>query len=510
MKVNIIFVNLLLITLFSLNLQAFYLKGKVVDSDAKAIPFSTVKIQNTNIITSTNRQGYFNLKIDTNVKSKYITASKNGYLIGGDHFIGFDKEYKIILKKLPKKDNKNYKFTPSLLESITSEPKIKKEKVCQECHNSIVKEWTKDKHASSAVNKNFLEIFNKGFKKDFSSSVGNCMKCHMPITALKNKKDINMDDLSAVEKEGISCDFCHKIKDINLKNENLLGIDNMEFLRPNDEVELLFGPMHDVYPRFDAYSSVYEQSKYCASCHSAKFWGVTIYSEYDEWKKSVYPKQNKSCQSCHMTEQKKSGFLADKIKGGYLRDRQEIHSHNMNIDKEFIKNALDIKIEQKIKNNKLYIDVFITNIGAGHDIPTGSPFRHMILKLDVTDENSKNIVQDTKNILPSWSSIKGNGKVFAKIFRPVGGYSANSSRFKHTYPEYFWRPIHLESDTRIPAKTTDKIGFVFSLNSPKIVNLEVTLTYAYFIDNIIRDTNMSISSQNLEIYKKKMLLGVEK
>lgn len=494
---------------FISNLYSKEIKGRVTDISGKPIPFAEVRLQNTPYQTNTNRQGEFKIDIFTPIKSKYITASKNGFIIGGTAFKETKQEYTIKLKKLPMSDNKEYKFTPSLKSSITTESISKQEKICQNCHTRIVSEWKKDKHSKSAKNKNFLSVFKKGFKHDFPNSKGNCNNCHTPLKTLNTNSLNDHLDFTPLEKEGINCDFCHKIKDVDTKKNNLTGTQRLDLLRPHGKSELLFGSMNDVFPRNDAYLKIYEQSKFCASCHHGSFWGELVYSEFEEWRVSPYPKEGKSCQSCHMKQSKKADYIADKDKGGFLRDHKEIHSHHMKDtdDIDFIKDALDINISHKIEQNRLCLNISVTNTGAGHHIPTGSPFRHMILNIKGINGKNKNIPQISNHTIPSWAHIKGVGKVFAKIYRPAKLYTNKGVKFEHSYPELFWRPIHLEYDTRIKAKTTDTTQFIFDIKNSKKAIFDIKLTYLNFFDSTIKD--MDLDKKVLELYKKRVVIGAE-
>ena len=52
--------------------------------------------------------------------------------------------------------------------------------------------------------------------------------------------------------------------------------------------------------RDDAFSPLYRQSRYCASCHEGTVLSVHVYSTYSEWLASPARREGKQCQSCHM------------------------------------------------------------------------------------------------------------------------------------------------------------------------------------------------------------------
>ena len=98
--------------------------------------------------------------------------------------------------------------------------------------------------------------------------------------------------------EGITCDFCHKIGDVDLDPETKLpwsarpGISSYRIFRPGEGHDLFMGTFDDV-PGHDTYLPLLEESEYCAPCHYGVFsgvvgshnmaGGVTVYNSYGEW-----------------------------------------------------------------------------------------------------------------------------------------------------------------------------------------------------------------------------------
>ncbi len=101
--------------------------------------------------------------------------------------------------------------------------------------------------------------------------------------------------------EGITCDFCHKVGDVELDPETKLpwsarpGISSYRIYRPDEGHDLFMGTFDDV-PGHDTYLPLLEQSEYCAPCHYGVFGGVTgshtvgkgvtVYNSYGEWLES--------------------------------------------------------------------------------------------------------------------------------------------------------------------------------------------------------------------------------
>ena len=111
--------------------------------------------------------------------------------------------------------------------------------------------------------------FGPGYKLDFPNTSGNCASCHAPMAAVNDPYNTNPLLIDGVDKEGISCDFCHKILDVKLNfstgnpNQNMPGVLSYDLRRPFDGNQFFSGPYDDVAPGEDVYSSIQKQSQYC-------------------------------------------------------------------------------------------------------------------------------------------------------------------------------------------------------------------------------------------------------
>src|SRR5262249_41172103 len=133
-------------------------------------------------------------------------------------------------------------------------------------------------------------------RADHPFGIGVCASCHAPTAGF----DDDLTRLGGVAARGVHCDYCHKGADVT---DGPLGLTHGRFglklLRPRDD-QLFFGSLDDVDRGEDAYSPLYRQSRYCASCHEGVVFGVHVYSTYSEWLDSPARRQGQQCQSCHM------------------------------------------------------------------------------------------------------------------------------------------------------------------------------------------------------------------
>ena len=101
-------------------------------------------------------------------------------------------------------------------------PKIEKStftsaKVCGECHVEIYNMWKNSLHAMSIEDPIFQTANLIAFKNSNGETKVLCIKCHAPITFWNKDYDLKQD----ITKEGITCDFCHSVTAVDLKNRKI-------------------------------------------------------------------------------------------------------------------------------------------------------------------------------------------------------------------------------------------------------------------------------------------------
>ena len=532
---------LVFILFFDTGAYGYQINGSVVDVRNNPVSYAIVRAQATDIKTMTDSKGNFTLKL-TPAKEITLTAWKEGYINGGLKLISGQKDVIIKLKSVPLYDNKDYQWIhpdpPTLFQKfyivfwniiafITRDEKFNSrfKDNCSNCHSSFIfAQWREDAHSNSARNPVLLTMYNgtdmngksgvyPGFKIDFPNSKGNCSTCHAPAQSIANPWGTDLNNVIGIGKEGIFCDFCHKIKDVGLHPDGgYPGVLSIKFNRPPRGEQIFYGPYDDVIAGPDTFSSLYKKSLFCAPCHSAKFWDVPIYSEFDEWLNSPYSKEGKECQDCHMPPDGKTTHFAPPEKGGVKRDPKTIATHNnpgsRNI--QFLSDAIKMELQVERRNSIIDATVRLTNEKAGHHFPTGVPMRNMILLVEAKDNRGMDLKYIRGTVVPEWGGAglieKGNyaglpGKGFAKVL-------ANASR---KYPEFntnvkfpipHWRQAVILSDNRIPARGTDISHYRFELNGTEkdCINVKSRVIYRRAFKPWIDDKGWQL--KDLEIAKK--------
>ena len=497
---------------------------------------AVVRVQGSQIFTSTDTQGRFEIVIPDLIQSAKLTAWSEGYLNGvsGEAVKAGQKKISITLRKHPDADHDDYHFISGFNQPDSSEN-------CEICHSDSDEkltfypslpfdEWILDAHSVSARNPRFLTMYTgsdilgnrspltsfgsnrdygkfplkpdlnqpyygPGYQLDFQDSAGNCAACHIPIPAINNPYGIDPVNVTGVDLEGINCDFCHKIWNVRLDQksglpfQNMPGVLSYEFLRPSSTHQLFAGPYDDVAPGEDVYNALYNKSQYCAPCHYGVFWDTVIYNSFGEWLQSPYsnPETGQSCQDCHMPDIG-AEFMALPEKGGINRASGIINSHLMPgaSSIEFLQNAISMTVTTEI-DDRLSVNVTVRNSAAGHHYPTDSPLRHLILSVDARDLNSDQLVLLKGPTVPQWGGVPPQdvdlqtSRIGSRYYAGMPGTAYAKileELWTLTSPSgAYWNPTRVISDNRLPAFGSDTTMYEFDLPSSDDLTVDVTLIY---------------------------------
>jgi len=274
-----------------------------------------------------------------------------------------------------------------------------------------------------------------------------CLGCHSPIA-------VQTGDLALVKKvswEGITCDYCHSIKDVTLAGTN-----------PRATVEYSLvksGPWKDVNSpaHGTAYSPVHTSAQICAPCHDYRnAQGFAVLTTYTEWSKSSYGAKNQSCQSCHMyqVEGKVVDPRVQRTAEASINLHQIPGSHSM----AQLEKALHADLTTTHEGGTLRIVVAITNRGAGHSVPTGSPMRQLILELRA-------------------DPYGGAPKTDRRLFRRTVADAKDAMIERE--PQAFIKGAKEISDTRIGPGETRKETFTFQVPQGTRTQVEADFIYYY-------------------------------
>lgn len=505
------------------------IRGIVSDEDDNFITGAVVRVKATDRFVITDREGKFTL---TNLEpdgAYLLTAWAPGYFNGGGEteYVTGETNAVIVLKEHASEDDPHYKWVSAFVG-----PGVEGSN-CQNCHSSPdisingegeslpFDEWIQDAHALSTQNPRFLSMylgrdldgnqspltrfsfsrdygrfplrpdltqpyFGPGYKLDFPESAGNCAACHAPTAAINAPYGTDPAEVTGVGAEGVTCDFCHKVWDARLGSDglpqpNMPGVLSFEFRRPPEGHQFFAGPFDDVAPGEDTYTPIQHKSQFCASCHFGSFWGTQIYNSFGEWLASPYsnPQNGKTCQDCHMPSGGTDHF-ARLSEGAMIRDPQVIFSHLMPgaSNTDLLQAAVSMDVSAAHTKDELIVMVTVTNDKTGHDVPTDSPLRQMILLVDAVDEQGQALVFEDGPTVPDWGGVGDPtegyhagmpGKGFAKILMELWTEISPSGAY--------WNPTRIVSDNRLTAFESDTSTYTFTMPPTGSANVKVTLLF---------------------------------
>jgi len=400
--------------------NASLLEGTVRD-DNGPLAAARVRYQGEASYTATDAGGRFHLPRQSSPKR--ITAWKQGYFIGGSRL---SSSLAIHLTRLPTEDNTEYDWvdpTPNAAESHN----------CANCHAEIYREWSHSGHARSVTGRRFRNLYEGtdwhgnanvgwGLLTQYPDGAGVCTSCHAPTA-----KEYDLRLVNGVAERGVHCDYCHKIESVADGTFGLShGRFNLRLLRPA-QGQIFFGALDDVDRGEDAYSPLYRDSRYCASCHEGVLFGVHVYSTFSEWQASPAARQGQQCQDCHM---KPTGRMTNMAPGhgGIERNPSTLANHRFfdGSQTAMLRRAVKASVHFQQQPDRVRAWVQVWAEGVGHRLPTGFVDRHLVLVVEGRTFDGRTVPLRAGSKLPALAGqeLAGKpGRLYARVLRDFDGRS---------------------------------------------------------------------------------------
>jgi len=321
--------------------------------------------------------------------------------------------------------------------------------VCGDCHRAIFDGWEKSAHAHAMESRLFQDAL-KLAEQDLGSSARKvCLGCHSPI-------GVQLGDLDLVKKvswEGITCDYCHSVQDVSITG----GTGG----NPKARVEFSLvksGPYPDAVSPVHGtrYSAVHTSSLICVTCHEyANSQGFSVLTTYSEWKATTYGKEEQGCQSCHMYSVQGKVVDPRVLKSNATLNLHEIPGgHSIQQLNKAIKAALSAKRD----GDQVRVVVKVTNQGAGHYVPTGSPVRQLILEIHADSYAGQHFSEQ---------------RVYRRTVADRNGEVLKSE------PLVFVKGAKVVTDTRLAPKETKTETFTFPMRRGSQARVVASFYYYY-------------------------------
>ena len=337
------------------------------------------------------------------------------------------------------------------VEAVTGLPAVRREgytssQVCGTCHTMIHKQWENSLHASSIDDPVFQGVFGQVEKEENRKF---CLKCHAPTVRVTGDYSLSQ----SITKEGVTCDFCHTIKGVDLTREEPFEFALGFVKRGPFESNLKIG--HE-----NQFSQIHLKAEFCAGCHEVVNQnGFHVMSTYTEWKRGPYAEKGIQCQNCHMPEE----FGVPIVNPEIAKTQHSVTAHKFlgGHSQINITTAATLTQVVDIVDDHVSVVVYVTNAEAGHSLPTGIPSRRVILTVKLMDRRGQEF--DSKEV------------VYRRVLADGEGREIPEENIK----EMFLKATTVKSDNRIGPKETRREEFTFAL--PKgVVGTLLVESYLYY------------------------------
>ena len=236
---------------------------------------------------------------------------------------------------------------------------------CKTCHPKHYQQWASSMHAYSSNDPVFLAL-NKRGQRETSNALGTfCVKCHAPMAVELGLTDGTSFDPTTLPPAavGITCYFCHNVKDVTDTHNNPLVLANDTTMRGGAQKPATNSAHKGIYDA--AMDSDSNNSAMCGACHDVVTpKGVALERSFAEWQSTFFsqddPKHHLSCGGCHMRSSK--DVIADDPNANVTSRDSGFHQHQWQaIDSALIDWPDQAQLKQQIQAD---LDPAITIVGV--------------------------------------------------------------------------------------------------------------------------------------------------
>ncbi|MHB1135878.1 MAG: multiheme c-type cytochrome [Coriobacteriia bacterium] len=368
------------------------------------------------------------------------------------------------------------------------------------CHAAFVDQWSASMHSKALSDPIYLYELKLGEEATGGALGPFCNACHSPIAVMAGElTSLDHSKVTSAGAEGVTCDFCHQVSGTE---GDVVG--NTSTAVTGDGVKR--GPVVDPQPgsaHQATYSEFHKTAEFCGNCHDVNHPGngIPLEATYTEWKNGPYPAEGIVCQDCHMTPG--AGVIKPRegksAAGGPTRDHVYMMTFagaNVGLGdaaraEERLQSAarLDLDLPEIVESGNVAITTTITNIGAGHYLPTGlTDVRQMWLEVIATDADGTELLRERRD--------------FGTVLKDAAG----------NYPVYLWDAVGFQSDDRIPPRESTSNEYSFPM-AEGAVTVKAALYYRSCSEEIAEGAGVEIPTTTMAevtktVYSSQDVMGV--
>ncbi len=355
-------------------------------------------------------------------------------------------------------------------------------KDCALCHQEFYDEWSTTIHSQAWTDPYFQADWL------FDGKQQNCKNCHIPLDRQQEQKVLGFHDEekwqpilapnpafdAQLQHEGVTCTACH------LRNGKILGSYGIEtaahpvekLANPNEvcfKCHVVGGNRWDTFFRVPPCGTVAEIQSTPGSTKDTPVAALTGQGSTGPGEASI------DCVKCHMP-------LAERslVAGGKVRVARR-HLWRGGHDPETVKQGLEAVLREAPGSppGKRSFTLTVTNTGAAHYLPTGTPDRHLSVFIRLLDRNGAVLREENHTL-------------------------------KRTI---LWRPFIIDLwDTRLPRWQPKVFRFdVSSINDPTATAVEAQVQYHLLDENRRRRIGYENKAPiAYELFRARITIGREK
>lgn len=303
---------------------------------------------------------------------------------------------------------------------------------CEECHGKIAARWRVSAHARADRAPLYTAMLAK------AGEGAGCARCHAPFVGHAEASEPGAH-------EGVNCDTCHSIAKVDATRAGA-GFS----LQTRDNVK--FGPLCDAKDHYFhkmGCSPLHGEAQLCAACHlyyrTVRGGELPVFTEYEEWRDGPVAEDGIECQSCHMP-----AVRGLEVARGWKPARPFGHDHGLlQPDGKLRTAALKLRLEvSPADGGSVHVAATVSNVGAGHAVPSGMPGRRVVLRLVCRDKD---------------------GRVEGRAEREYARVLADDSGRERP----FYAATHVVSDERIAPRASRSESFALAATQPGVVEVQL-------------------------------------
>jgi hypothetical protein len=336
---------------------------------------------------------------------------------------------------------------------------------CAACHVEAGQAWQASGHAAATTGPLYRAWF-KAADQDTQGAISPyCAGCHTPIGLLSGQirsrwawSGRDLHPLDAMAQGGVTCDVCHAIVNTtDLGNGAYVVNPAQRRASTGASTCTRVGPSsaaREVQPESPGMQYVLHNASACAPCHEAKNprTGLPVMTTYSEWQRSRFntgdPATTTTCQGCHFADGRHGQLWPGDLE-----------------------KAVRIEIMPPVDataGRELELKVSVSNVGAGHDLPTGAAeLRKLWLAVTVIDAAGREIF--SSGATDAYGDPLEGSVTYGVTWQDSAGHLTDR----------LWDAAQPFRDHRIPAgaAVTETYRFVLPAGAQRPLRIRAALNY---------------------------------